>query len=210
MTEKELRPLIEKELEAIPLAHLRGLAFYLLDYLPKSFWLAPASSSGKYHPPDERGPGGTALHTARVIRLALELANAESMDDESKSILGVAALLHDAYKGGDGDAPRGHTWSLHQVAPRFLLKKVMEEAAYTTPDGTFPLADNYPPEAYEQILESIFRAIEAHEGRWSRLSVAQNPSYAGPIGKILHYADYVASRNYVLVDLKGEQEQSGE
>lgn len=203
MSKEELRRLIEAELEAIPLVHMRGLAFYLLDHLPESFWLAPASSSGKYHPPDERGPGGTALHTARVIRLALEMAEIENLDDESRSILGVAALLHDAYKGGDGDTPREHTWSLHQVAPRFLLKKPMQEATY---GGELRVADNYPPEVYEQILESIFRAIEAHEGRWSKLTVAQNPSYAGAVGRILHYADYVASRDYVTVHLKGEEQ----
>lgn len=180
--ERELRAMIER----IPIERFRKLAEALLELAPGSFWRAPASSSGKFHPPDERDEGGTVLHTIRVMRVAEDLCRAYEMDDKMTSMIMVAALLHDMYKGGDGPIPREHTWPLHQVAPRFLLRGELYEL---------------PIVLHDEELDLIFRMVESHEGRWSILPDARDFDYAGLPGQILHIADYVASRSYVFIDI---------
>lgn len=181
------REVLKSAIGRIPLPQFRELANTILDLAPESFWLAPASSSGRFHPPDERSQGGNVLHTARVMRLVQDLCVMHDLDERETSIVMVAALLHDLYKGGEGALPIGYTWPLHQVAPRFLLSKTLMGLFH----GRISEAD----------FDAIFRAVEAHEGAWSVLPDAREFEYAGIYGQILHTADYIASRPHVRVDL---------
>lgn len=185
-----------KIIEQIALSNIDFMKFfseYMLDRAPESFWLAPASSSGKYHPEDERGPGGTALHTARVIRMAVDLAHMDDLSLEDRSDLVVAALLHDMWKGGEGDEPLPHTWKLHQLAPRAYVPPIFDEWAK---EHLGP----YDRDAGRKRIDRILRAVEAHEGRWSILpSARKDLSYGGHIGRLLHIADYLASRSHITV-----------
>lgn len=197
-----MRPRYYSELEAqinrISDDSLRAFAFYAVDRAPGSFWLAPASSSGKYHPADERGPGGTVLHTARVMELCYDLAVMEDLPEFQRDELLFAALLHDMWKGGEGDESIGYTWPLHQVAPRVHVSRWFKEWAGSLTRVT------------EDKLDRIFRAIEAHEGCWSILAAAKNDHlYGGRLGNLLHIADYIASRSHVSIDVASDLAKPG-
>lgn len=59
-------------------------------------------------------------------------------------------------------------------------------------------------------LERIFRAIEAHEGRWSILTVAKNDYlYGGHLGNLLHITDYMAFRSQVSIDVASDLAKPG-
>jgi len=68
-----------------------------LESAPAWFWTAPASSTGKWHPPDSNGDGGCARHTAKVAWLAYKYAECFGLDFD---VLVAAALLHDYDKFG--------------------------------------------------------------------------------------------------------------
>ncbi len=46
---------------------LQCLAKDILIHVPKWFWSASASISGKYHPIDDNQEGGNCHHTAKVV-----------------------------------------------------------------------------------------------------------------------------------------------
>lgn len=64
-----------------------------------AFWLIPSSfSEDAPNPMDELSVGGNVLHTKRVVRAALVVANAFAFSGNEKDILIAAALLHDVTK----------------------------------------------------------------------------------------------------------------
>src|SRR4051812_2735855 len=72
---KILSPLLEE----INLIHDQTIRIFVRAILVrvKNFWKIPSSFSGKYHPPDERGPGGNVLHTKRVVRIVQLICDAQ-------------------------------------------------------------------------------------------------------------------------------------
>lgn len=79
-------------------ASLRRFAQACLEAAPAYFCRAPASTSGKHHPPFARGPGGLVRHTKAAVRVFLDLA--EAYPCESGDACVVALLIHDTLKCG--------------------------------------------------------------------------------------------------------------
>jgi 23S rRNA maturation-related 3'-5' exoribonuclease YhaM len=84
--------------------------------VPDYFYEKPSSSSGKYHPSDERSKCGLVLHTCRVTKLVDDLCVSAQIDGVDRDDLIVAAILHDSFKY---DLPPGnlHTVKLHCIIP---------------------------------------------------------------------------------------------
>ncbi len=57
--------------------------------------ILPASTSGKYHPPEERGPGGMVLHIRRMCNLAIQLDRHLALSMYEKDLLIAGCILHD-------------------------------------------------------------------------------------------------------------------
>ncbi|MEA1899027.1 MAG: hypothetical protein U9N53_15320, partial [Bacteroidota bacterium] len=73
-----------------------------LSQAPREFWIAPASSTGKHHPPENNVKGGLVVHTRKGIRVILNLFRLYGIEDQllkDKMIAGF--ILHDIGKGGD-------------------------------------------------------------------------------------------------------------
>ena len=101
-----------------------GLKDFITDTLtnkvPDYFWTLPSSSSGKYHPVDERGMFGLVLHTLRVFKVSNMLCIFSDVKGRDRDIVLIAAILHDSLKY---DVPPGgvHTIQNHKtVACKYL------------------------------------------------------------------------------------------
>jgi len=86
---------LNQELQHISDSDIRELTAEILKKAPLRFWKRPSSSSGKYHPLDERGPGGAVVHTKRCVRVAEHLSRAFSLSSQDRDILIAAMIVHD-------------------------------------------------------------------------------------------------------------------
>ena len=151
---------------------LREFAVFAFERLPGYFWDKPASSSGKYHPPDERGVAGLSLHTYRVCRVANLLINAKNTVNIEAVRLG--ALLHDSGRFGLGLRPEFHSVSNHaELGAKFLVGCIKD----------FPNVDLLSKDT----LVIAEHSILTHMGRWGKPTPSTDEDW------LVHLADMVAS-----------------
>ncbi len=160
---------------------IRSWTMSFMSHAPQAFWDKPASSTGKYHKEDENGVDGQVIHTLRVCVVAEHLVRMADLNDFERDILISAASLHDICKYGvDGNSD--HTLSEH---PR-LVKSLWEKNLLVLPKCEYDT----------QIIETILQ----HSGRWGGLPLPTPTK----LGKLLHIADFIASRHNINVDLNKE------
>lgn len=148
----------------------------MLAVAPAAFWDKAASSTGKYHKADENGAGGQVIHTLRVCAVVTHLVNMEKLTVSERDILLAAAIIHDICKYGvEGNTE--HTLLEHPL----LVNKLMQSSMLLLPSCEFDKA--------------IIETVEQHSGRWSSEPIL-NPT---KLGKLLHIADFVASRHNIEV-----------
>ena len=154
-----------------------------LSQAPKEFWVAPSSSSGKHHPPEDQGRGGLVTHTIKSIIVAKELLRFYSMNISYYEDLVISAMsLHDILKNGK-------PWG----------KKTDYRHGY--------LAYEWLKEWFKGCngKEEILNAIRYHMSRWvvrsgnpeeneRELLRATNPT---TFEHIVQLSDYIASRKSI-------------
>lgn len=155
-----------------------------LDQLPDYFFIIAPSSSGKYHPVFDHGYGGLVRHVVMAMKIALDLIRADFLGhvytQEEKDIILIALLFHDALK--DGDPYVGYTTHEHPLdSARFCFLHVVRD----TP-----------------ICDKVLQAISSHMGRWtvSDKSDIMLPKPVSEIDHLVHMADFLASRTYIMYD----------
>ena len=154
----------------------------LVNKLPAYFWVTPASTSGKYHPKCDLGEGGLVRHSIMVCQIATDLVTAEifvrdTVLNRDKAI--IAALFHDSWKLGDGS--ENHTKFEHPlIASQWLHNEL------------FNIIDS-------SALADITRAVATHMGKWvtSKYSDTVLEKPITDFEKLIHTADYMASRKYI-------------
>lgn len=191
--------MMEREINSLVNEDIRNFALGLLTILPEYFFTAPASSSGKYHPVNDLGEGGLVRHSISVrhmLRHLLKPNGYYDFTDREKELLEVAALFHDGFKSGsqtDFLADK-HTKCLHPVymANQIIMESVMQRFNYE--DAQF-----------------IASAIISHMGQWNtswRTPGAALPLPVTPAQKVLHLADYLASRKDINMTI--DETEKGE
>lgn len=176
--------------------NLRNVALEMTEEIPSYFWTIPASSSGKYHPDCDLGEGGLVRHSLMVAKCADDLITSEMFLrdlDINRDIAKIAALFHDSIKNGlinEDETYSNHTEFEH---PRFASNFVKD---FLTNHGV-----------NELIVEMISGAIYTHMGKWCTDSYGNRKALSKPrtdFEKLIHLADYMASRKYI----KGLEEWS--
>ena len=171
--------------ERIPHHAFRNLTERALEEAPTAFWTAPARTSGKYHPADSLGRGGLVRHTRKVFRLTLDLLDMRGIDstDVRFSIALSAALLHDSRKVVDEGQ--------HSVFEHPLMAAIAVE----------DLLPEYCEEITAREGEMLSQAISSHMGRWttSKHSIYTLPEPLSTLDRIVHTADYLASRKHITL-----------
>ena len=166
-------------------ADLKAFATELIANADDYFFVVPASSSGKYHPPFDLGDGGLVRHTRLVAYMARSLAESYCFSDYDTDCLIVAALAHDIKKQGNGDT--GHTVWGHPILAMHYVQEIYGKTNFNVPADT---------------IEKISNAVSSHMGKWGnepRFCKGNTPlpMPVTEFDKALQAADYVASRKEI-------------
>ena len=172
------------EFDTIKDGDISTFALQLLNRVPEYFFSVPASSSGKYNAQNDLGNGGLVRHSISVKRMLEPLFTLEGyfdLTEREKDLLRVAALFHDCFKSGTQQMyeENQHTKFLHPVYASQFIVMCSVQTGFNYKDADF-----------------IAQAVITHMGQWninSRESCVL-PRPETPAQKILHLADYMASR----------------
>jgi len=156
-----------------------------LALLPDYFFTIPASSTGKYHPSYALGEGGLVRHTKAAVIIFYDVANLEMfhVTPEERDLGIVALILHDGLK--NGIEQNTYTITKHPV----LISNYLRE--------------NFPSFPF---INEVCSYIETHMGQWNtdyktQEEVLEKPSTK--MQKLVHLADYLASRKYLELNFTG-------
>lgn len=185
-----LAPLLD-EINAIEDQSICSFVRSVLYAAPPFFWVSPASFSGKYHPPDERGDNGNVLHTQRVVRIVQSIAQAQQRSQYETDILVAAALLHDLTKGVEYGTTVGYD-PMHPYTVDRFVEWVREEDQRTSTESTS--SSLYID---EDTLTQILRLVRCHMGVWSPIPETVPLT---TMDWTLHLADMLASRIHTIID----------
>jgi hypothetical protein len=188
---------IWNEINPLNNSDIRLFGIRLLSNVPEYFFHIPASSSGKYHPVGDLGEGGLVRHSITVKRMLTHLLEPNGyyeFTDRQKELLQLAALFHDCMKSGTQEEyeKNPHTKFLHPIlAANFIM--------YCACLYEFPYED------------AVFMAsaIASHMGQWntSKHESGLLPLPKEPHQKVLHLADYLASRQDINMVIEEEEEE---
>lgn len=158
-----------------------------VEILPDYFFTVPASSTGKYHPRYALGDGGLVRHVKAAARIAIDLLNLDcfkqKFDEETRSALISAVILHDGCKSGN---PGGkytafdHPLIVVDLLEHSDVKNLVERS----------------------VFDKICLAISSHMGQWSH-SDRSSVVLPVPISEeqiFVHMCDYLASRKYLIYE----------
>lgn len=148
-----------------------------LNFVQPYHRLAPASSTGKYHPQYANGIGGLIRHVKVTVMNMQTIIRSTPALEREKDTLIAAAILHDFFK-----YPKG------------------EESEYTAFDHPKLMGDYCTEHGFPE----IGRLIAAHQGIWTR-NDRQMPGFENEQPRkfdewCLHYSDLFASRTYLQVE----------
>ena len=161
----------ENELSRIQDEEIRNLTRECLDSAPPHFWYRPASSTGKYHAPEENETGGLVLHSKRVCEVG-EILIAAWWKPLNADVIRSACILHDVRKYGEGYSASRYTLNNHPQLAAQLVR--------VTANDKYDI----------QIIDAIANAISSHMGKWGAGHDDSDESL------IVHLADLLATDLY--------------
>lgn len=171
---------------------IKEFALRVVNELPKYWWMAPASSTGKYHPEYSLGDGGLLKHSIAVIKFLnyffdIDYIKAEFSSRE-RDLLRLAGLVHDGLKQGYSEEGEGTTVFDH---PILMAQRLLSYA-------------NQPGQNQLRNVDEYFyisTVIASHMGQWNTASYSNVvlPQPQLKQQKILALADYLASRKSIMI-----------
>ena len=187
------KELVQPILNTITNSDIKEFAMVLLEDMPNYIWHIGASSTGKYHPAYSLGEGGLMRHQIAVVRFLnfffeLEQYNSK-LTTRQMDLMRVAGLLHDGRKSGS--------------------QQDYETSKYTRFNHPLLMADEirkYDGKYLDhEEIEFIADVVSKHMGQWSedRKSNVVLPKPSDRFSRMLHVADYLASRKCLTMDFTG-------
>ena len=192
----EQKELVQPILNTIINSDIKEFATVLLENMPEYIWRVPASSTGKYHPSYSLGEGGLMRHQMAVVRFLnfffeLEQYNSK-LTTRQMDLMRVAGLLHDGRKSGSQEDYEASKYTKFNH-PLLMAEEIRKY------DGKYL--------SHEEI-EFIADAISKHMGAWNtdKTSSVILPKPDDKFSRMLHVADYLASRKCLTMDFEGYTE----
>jgi cardiolipin synthase A/B len=178
MVESSAKLMLEEATNLIQDPALKTLVKSALKTVPKEFYTAPSSSTGKYHPADEINKGGLVLHTCRVVATAQHLADFYKIDQKERDILTAGLILHDSCKGGK-------PW-----------EQYAKDHGDVAADHIATVRGGKSADAKE-----VARLAANHMAQWSQTADGTRTPRppADKLEQIVSYADYMASQDNIYV-----------
>ena len=178
MTDKEKIGLFGKELGLIKDRNIRDFVKEVFAHIPEHGFTIAASTTGKYHLPDENEHLGNVVHARRVVKWVLLMARAYEIPDQlDLDILVASAIIHDLGKAGFKEKASIHTLSNHA----FLMMEPIDKAAETV-------------DLQVEIRDKIKWCVFYHNGVWTAKKHAKPRNEFTNLEWCLHMADYATSK----------------
>ena len=192
-----------KELATFKNNDIKEFAEVLLDNAPDYFFHVAASSTGRYHPKYALGDAGLLRHTKAVVRFYNHLMSIEQnhqmFTDREIDLGRIACLIHDIQKSGNteyyDEKSNGGENTVFTVFnhPLLAAKYVLSyKGQYLS----------------EEELKYIALATGSHMGEWNTNKHEPNvvlPKPKSEMQKIVHLADYLASRKDIDVSFTDDE-----
>lgn len=181
MTNEEKISCFAFELSEIKDENLKKFLTIILEGTGDWFYHDPASTSGKYHPKYALGDGGLMRHTRAVAYWTKELCRTELFDvnEHQGELLYVAAILHDIRK--------------HTATGGYIQKHA--RAGY---DLILATQAEHPELLSKEDAQYMADAVSTHMGIWGVNDGERKPT--SDAEKLLHIADYSASRKEIVME----------
>lgn len=189
MTEERLK-LVQPILDTFVNDDIKEFTMVLLDNIPEYIWHVGASSTGKYHPAYSLGEGGLMRHQIAVVRFInfffdLEQYNSK-LTSREMDLMRLSGLVHDGMKSGNQEdyEKSKYTKFDHPIQMANLIRSY---------DGKYLNHDE---------IEMVAETISKHMGAWNtdKKSSAVLPKPNDKFSRMLHVADYLASRKCITMD----------
>jgi 23S rRNA maturation-related 3'-5' exoribonuclease YhaM len=178
MTHGQKIGLFGKEIGLIKNGEIREFVKEVFKHIPDHGFTIAASTTGKYHLPDENEYMGNVVHSKRVVKWVLLMARAYEITEQSDiDILIAAAILHDLGKAGFKEKGSIHTLSNHSS----LMMAPIERAAKSVGLCT-------------DIKDKIKKCVLYHNGIWTEKAYNKPRSEYTDLEWCLHMADYATSK----------------
>jgi 23S rRNA maturation-related 3'-5' exoribonuclease YhaM len=164
---------------------MKKFAEAVIEAAPEYWKIVPASSSGKYHPKMSLNEGGLIRHTLALVQFINWTFQIESMSvgwtSRERDIVRIAGMMHDSFKSGSQADYEKNKYTKHE-------HPIIAANAIRKYKGCEIISD--------EEIECIATAIESHMGSWNTSSRSDIvlPLPKNKFQKILHWADYLASR----------------
>ena len=192
MTEEKLK-LVQPILDTFENEDIKEFAMVLLEDLPEYIWHVGASSTGKYHPAYSLGEGGLIRHQIAVVRFLnfffeLEQYNSK-LTTREMDLVRLAGLVHDGRKSGSQEEYERSKYT------KFNHPLLMADVVRSY-DGQYLISEE---------IELIADAISKHMGEWNtdKKSSVVLPKPNNKYARMVHTADYLASRKVLTMDFEG-------
>jgi len=170
----------EKELELIKDSYIREFTKESLNNTSDYFFIAQASSTGKYHPTCTIKKGGLIVHVKRVIYLANRLCTGLGIEGIDKDIILSACILHDIAKTPSNDSR--FTYADYENHPINAVKYL---ANYKHPeDKQLEYADFYI---------KLNGCIQYHMGLWTPKEIKKDIKNYSLLELVVYISDYIAA-----------------
>jgi len=187
-----------KEIEQIQNEEIKNLVSNIFDIVPNDFWVKPASSTEKYHPPTSNTygsiardvPGGLVMHTKQVFYIAKTIVKT-GFYKVNEDVIMAAALLHDSFK---------YSGRSHYTSRYHAVDAYNEIKRYVTNISMFIGEE---PEWYANLLNCVL----AHNGRFTtEYDWNKNLAIATQEMIIVHTADWIAAQTFNEFNIKRLQQ----
>lgn len=190
---------IQEIIDTIENDDMKKFAEELVKTIPPYWYDVPASSTGKYHPAYAVTKSGLAKHTAAVVRFLNHTFNVECMNtwtSRERDMLRIAAMMHDTRKSGSQEEFEANKYTKfnHPLLAAAVIRGFV---------GQY-LSENE--------IECIATTIESHMGAFNKdkNSDLTLPLPKNRFQKLLHWADYLASRKDIEVVFESVKEEPEE
>ena len=182
--------ILDEILDSIENDDMKEFTQELIKTIPPYYFQVAASSTGKYHPAYALGEGGLARHTCALVRFLNHTFEIECMNkwtSRERDMLRIAGMMHDSRKSGSQEDYENNKYT--KFDHPLLAAEVVRSYKGWSPTIT------------DEEIEIIATAIESHMGQWNtdKRSSIVLPTPTNKYQKMIHWADYLASRKDIEV-----------
>lgn len=149
--------ILNNEINLIENLDIRKWTKDTLENVSEYFWVAQASSSGRWHPECTNKKGGLIVHTKRVVYLANRICDCWDLTGLDKDIVISASILHDIAKVPNTKVM--HSYGMTVTDEDFTNHPLNAEKYFSNGKREY-MSNNV-------IYSMILNAVKFHMGRWT-------------------------------------------